>query len=93
MHQHEGRIFLASEHTHLHAIVNQDGAAILDIKSGKITTLNSSGGYVWQALGSGQEIETIAESLALETGQALEAVRRDVVDFVDALKKQNLFPG
>jgi Coenzyme PQQ synthesis protein D (PqqD) len=91
---HEGReIFLVCQDTNLRAIVNQDGAAILDIKSGRITTLNTSGGYVWQALGNGEEIEAIAEGLARETGQDVEAVRRDVVDFVEDLKKQHLLPG
>ncbi|KAA6465258.1 PqqD family protein [Acidobacteria bacterium AB60] len=89
----EEELVLVSEPTHLRSIVNEDGAAILDIKSGRITTLNTSGGYVWQALENGEEIETIAASLARETDQDLEAVRRDVADFVEALKKQDLLAG
>ena len=84
---------MASQHTHLRTIANQDGAAILDTRAGRITTLNTSGGYVWQALGNGEEIEAIAEGLARETGQDVDAVRRDVVDFVEDLKKQDLLPG
>jgi hypothetical protein len=85
--------FLVNQPTHLRAIVNQDGAAILDIRSGRITTLNTSGGYVWQALDRGEQIEVIAESLARETGPDAAAVKADVTGFIEALKKQNLLPG
>jgi hypothetical protein len=89
----EEELILVSQPAHLRAVVNQDGAAILDINSGKITTLNTSGGYVWQALECGEEIGTIAESLARETGEEIDAVRKDVAVFVDALKEQDLLPG
>jgi len=73
--------------------VNQDGAVILDIKTGKITTLNTSGGYVWQELGRGEEVEAIAESLVRKTGEDAVAVREDMAGFVEALKKQGLLPS
>jgi Coenzyme PQQ synthesis protein D (PqqD) len=85
-----GGILVASRHANLRIIVNQDGAAILDTKAGRISTLNSSGAYVWQALERGEEIEAIAEALARQTGEPIEAVKEDVVDFLEALKKQNL---
>jgi DNA integrity scanning protein DisA with diadenylate cyclase activity len=86
---------MAIQHTntHLRAIANQDGAAILDTKAGKITTLNSSGAFVWQSLERGEGIETIAERLARETGKPMEVVKEDVGDFIKALKKQDLLPG
>jgi hypothetical protein len=84
---------VASEHTHLRAIANQDGAAILDTRAGRITTLNSSGAFVWQSLERGEGIESIAERLARETGEPTGAVKKDVADFIAALKKQDLFPG
>ncbi len=77
-------------HSHFRATVNQDGAAILDTKAGRISILNSSGAYVWQAVGRGEEIETIAEGLARQTGEPIEAVKEDVIDFIEALKKQEL---
>jgi hypothetical protein len=78
------------DHAHLRTIVNQDGAAILDTKAGRISTLNASGAYVWQALEHGDEIETIADGLSRQTGESLEVVKRDLVDFVEALKKHDL---
>lgn len=77
---------------HFRKIVNQDGAAILDIKSGKVSTLNATGSIVWHALERGEPIEAISENLAGMTGEPLESVRSDVASFVDALKKQDLFP-
>ena len=84
---------MASQHTHLRTIANQDGAAILDTKAGRITTLNSSGAFVWQALERGEGIETIAEHLVRETGGPMEIVKEDVAEFIEALKKQDLLPG
>lgn len=81
---------MVSQHTHLRAIANQDGAVILDTNAGRITTLNSTGAYVWRALERGEAIGTIAESLARETGEPIEAVKVDLADFIDALKNQNL---
>ena len=81
------------DHSHLRVIVNQDGAAILDIKEGTILTLNDTGAYVWQALGRGEDLSTMAEALARETGEQLETVRVDVAEFIEALKAQDLLPG
>ncbi len=84
---------MANQHTHLRVIANQDGAAILDIEAGKISTLNPSGAYIWQALERGEDIESIAQGLARDTGEQIEAVKKDVADFIEALKKQDLLPG
>lgn len=74
-------------------ILNQDGAALLDTNAGKITTLNSSGAFVWQALERGEEVETIIEGLARTMGEHMEVIRGDVLGFVEVLKKQDLLPG
>ena len=83
---------MVNQQLHLRATVNEDGAAILDLKAGRISTLNSSGAYVWQALARGEEIATISEGLAHQTGAPVDAVRQDVVEFLEALKRQGLLP-
>lgn len=83
---------MTSQLNNLRAIVNQDGAAILDLKAGIISTLNPTGAVIWQSLERGEGTETIAQSLAGQTGEDIETVRKDVADFVEALKKQNLLP-
>jgi hypothetical protein len=79
-----------NQQQHLRSTVNQDGAAILDLKAGRISTLNSSGAYVWEALVRGEEIDTISEGLAQQTGEPKDAVKRDIVEFLESLKKHGL---
>jgi len=77
---------------HLRAVVNQDGAVILDTKLGTISTLNPTGAYIWQALARGESVEAIAARLAHETGEQIDLVTRDVREFIDSLEEQQLFP-
>ena len=78
------------ENSHLRIVASTDGAAILDTKAGSISTLNPTGAHVWQALERGEDLEAIATGLARETGEHIAVVRKDLEDFVDALKRQNL---
>jgi len=77
---------------HLRAVVNQDGAAILDNESGTITTLNATGAMVWQALERGDPAEAITARFHQLTGEPIEALREDFFTFIEALKRQNLLP-
>jgi hypothetical protein len=64
---------------HLRTIVNQDdGAAVLDTERGTISTLNTTGAYIWQALERGQREEDIVDGLARETGEFPDTIRDDV---------------
>ena len=83
---------MTNERSHLRTVMNQDGAVILDTKLGKISTLNTTGGRIWQALERGETVEMIAASLAGETGERMDAVERDVRGFVEALKDAQLLP-
>lgn len=84
---------MADRHKHLRAIVNQDGAVILDAESGTVSTLNWTGAIVWQRLERGESVAAIASDLARMTGEPIEATREDVVTFVDALRAQDLLPS
>jgi Coenzyme PQQ synthesis protein D (PqqD) len=83
---------VAIENLHLQSIVNQDGAVILNIERGLISTLNPTGAYVWQGLQNGESLETIVLNLAHETGEEALTVERDVRDFVEDLKQKRLLP-
>ena len=87
------RFFKDSQRYHLRAVVNKDGAVILNRSSGIVSTLNSTGAIVWQALERGEHIATVVEQIARETGAEIEIVRKDVADFIDSLRKQDLLPG
>jgi hypothetical protein len=81
---------MATGKTHLHTVADRDGAAILDLERGLISTLNPTGAYVWQGLQRGEPLETIIASLASETGEATSVVERDVREFVESLKENQL---
>ena len=83
---------MADDTTHLRTIVNEDGAAVLDTKRGTISTLNVTGGFIWQALARGEGEETIVASLARETGQSPGIIERDVRDFVASLEAWKISP-
>jgi Coenzyme PQQ synthesis protein D (PqqD) len=81
---------VVDDNSHLRATVSTDGAAILDVERGKISTLNTTGAYVWQALQRGENLETIVANLAHETGEQADRLKRDVMKFIDDLTKQHL---
>jgi hypothetical protein len=76
---------------HLHTVVSGDGAAILDVERGVITTLNATGGYVWERLQRRESLESIVTGLAEETGEDPALVRSDVDLFVSQLESVLLF--
>ena len=69
---------MVSEPRHLRAIVNQDGAAILDIESGKITTLNTAGGYVWQWLSQTENVSPQVESYRRSLARHMDRAARGI---------------
>jgi len=75
---------------HLRTIVNHDGAAVLDTKRGMISTLNTTGGYIWQALERDECEEEIVDGLARETGESPDVIREDVNRFIAALHEQKI---
>ena len=81
---------MVADNSHLRTIVNEDGAAVLDTKRGTISTLNTTGAYIWQALERGEREEDIVVGLARETGSPQEDIRQDMSDFVAALQEQKL---
>ena len=74
----------------LRSVANQDGAAILDVKHGTLTTLNTTGAYVWEAVKQGQSLDFIVANLAQQTGQDIATVEQDVRGFVEILKHKQL---
>ena len=85
-----GDAVMGKGNSRFRSVVSADGAAILDTEAGQITTLNSTGAFVWKALRQGENVESIVAKLATETGQQIEDVKKDMQDFIDALRKLNL---
>jgi hypothetical protein len=74
----------------LRTMQHEDGAAVLDIRRGVISTFNETGAYIWNALQHGDSEEIIVAKLAHGTGVAADAVEADVNAFLNDLKMQNL---
>ena len=83
---------MAIEDRRLQTVIDQDGGVILDIERGLISTLNSTGAYVWNGMQRGDSLETITANLARETGEDPLTVERDVHEFVKDLKQRSLLP-
>ena len=81
---------MVTDNSHLRTIVNEDGAAVLDTVRGTISTLNTTGAYIWQALERGEREEAIVEGLARETGSPQEVIRQDVDTFIAALQEHKM---
>ena len=81
---------MAMGNPYLQTVVDQDGAAILDIDRGQVSTLNPTGAFVWQRLQRGEMIEVIIANLACETGEEIHVIERDVRGFVELLKQRRL---
>jgi hypothetical protein len=83
---------MVSQTPNLKAIVNEDGAVILDIERDSMSTLNPTGAYVWQGLQRGETIEMIIANLARDTGEDHLLVERDLRQFVAELQQKQLMP-
>jgi 6-phosphogluconate dehydrogenase (decarboxylating) len=74
----------------LRTVVNQDGAAILDVSRNQITTLNSTG-FIWDKLQQGRTVEQAIQDLAIESDTDPAVVERGVSAFLEQLKSEHLF--
>jgi Coenzyme PQQ synthesis protein D (PqqD) len=74
----------------LRTVSNQDGAAILDVSRNQITTLNSTGSFIWTRLQEGRTPEQIVHELALESGTDQDIAERDLQAFLRQLKSEHL---
>ena len=84
---------MSSSSTHLRSVVDQDGAVILDMERNAMSTLNPTGGYVWDGLQRGKPVDDIISDLARETGTDVVIVDRDVRDFIEELRSKHLLKG
>jgi Coenzyme PQQ synthesis protein D (PqqD) len=79
--------------TRLSTVVNQDGAAVLDVSRNQITTLNSIGGFIWDRLQQGRTVEQVIDDLAIESNTDPLIVKGDVLAFLEQLKADDLLQG
>jgi hypothetical protein len=75
---------------HLHSIIDHDGAVILDIPNNAMTTLNSTGAFVWERLQRGLSIDAITRELVQDTGIETSVAAMDIDAFMEQLKAKHL---
>lgn len=63
----------------------QDGAVVLDIRQGRMFSLNSMGSRMLALLSAGRTEQEIAAELSGECGVSMETVERDLAEFIHAL--------
>lgn len=74
----------------LRTATSPDGAAILDIPRNQITTLNSTGAFVWDRLQQGLSIDQVIHDLAVDSQTDEFIVDREVRAFVEQLRLEQL---
>jgi len=70
-----------------------DGGVVLDIKSGRMFSLNSSASFIFQLLEQGLSDCQIAEHLVERFAISEEQARSDVAEFREALKSHSILPA
>jgi len=65
-------------------------AVLLDIPRNAMTTLNSTGAYVWERLNRGMSVAAVVAELSKDTGVDEAIVGADVEVFLEELKSRHL---
>jgi hypothetical protein len=68
----------------------EDGGIVLDILSGRMFCLNPVGSRIFELLVQGCDEALIAEDIARGCGVSTEAVRKDLHEFIEALKEHQI---
>lgn len=63
---------------------------VLDLSSGRYYSLGEVGGFIWERLDGGLELEMIADSVAKEFEVSESEARRDLLEFVESLAELGL---
>jgi hypothetical protein len=72
------------------AIMDRDGAIILDTKAGKYYSLNRVAADIWRGIESGQPLDQLASDLATRYAQPHEDVLSDVNALVASMQRLGL---
>jgi Coenzyme PQQ synthesis protein D (PqqD) len=67
-----------------------DGAILLDVERGRMFSLNPTGSKILELLAAGNNEDQIAEQISAAYGEAIDTVRQDVHDFLEALNHHRI---
>ena len=69
---------------------NQDGAALLDIRNDRLTTIDPTAAVIWTSLVAGKTVNTIIQDLARDSGIPISIIENDVNTFLNDLRARQL---
>lgn len=72
------------------AVVNDDGAILIDSDQGLMFSLNRTGGVIWAGLRENLTIEAICKTLSEQFGIPIAQAGQDVDEFLNILEKNKL---
>ena len=75
---------------HVRAVIDEDGAVLLDIRQGTYFSLNPLGVEIWRHLESGLTTAEIEERVLTEFDASPDVVRTDVHQFLQELSASQL---
>jgi hypothetical protein len=75
---------------HVHAVMDPDGAVLLDVKRGKYFSLNGVASDIWGAMQEGLSAPEIETLLQRTYGVPAERARGDVAAFMARLEREQL---
>jgi Coenzyme PQQ synthesis protein D (PqqD) len=67
-----------------------DGRILLDVRHGRMFTVNPVGSKILELLDQGQDETRIVDEISRAYGMNIEVVRPDVHDFIEALYKHHI---
>lgn len=75
---------------HVRALIDEDGAVLLDLKEGKYFSLNRIGAEIWDRIAAGVDVPEIETELSSAYGVPRAAVHEDVRTFITRLEQERL---
>lgn len=67
-----------------------DGSVVLDVRRGRMFSVNPVGSKILELLEQGQNERRIAQEISRLYGTNIEVVQADVHDFMEALREQHI---
>jgi hypothetical protein len=79
---------------HVQAVVDEEGAVLLDLRRGKYFAMNGVAAEIWSGLEAGRSVPEIeAHLVRTYDGVPPETIRADVAAFVARLARESLVHG
>jgi len=79
--------------SHVKAIIDPEGAVLLDLKRGKYFSMNEVAAEIWRGLEAGRSLDEIQESICAAYDVDLPTARAHTARFLTSLERDGLVEG